>query len=457
MALKAASPPLLGSPEPRIGAGLERAEIENVRQHARKLGLELMPSQEFVISVAEARGPNGKYRYRDVVDVEARRNGKSAKLKALIRSRIEAGRKVVHTAQNRSVPRAVFLDIAGSYSKHEARVRLANGQEEVALRETGGSYTIVAPERGVRGLDGDDLILDEVREFKTFEFINAFRPINAASPDGQNIWLSNAGDAESLVLNDLKLRAESLGYMEWSASPELDPADLEGWAQANPALGRTIDLEYLRGEFAFYRDSGNLAGWETEHLCRWVLTMAPRLIDPNHWLAARAGLSKPVRPSMGISVHPSGSRASAALSWPQGDGTLGLMVLADVTGNPIDLDRFGKDLLARANAAGIVGVGYDPLTDAHLARWFSGAQGISGQAFANASERFVRNVENRRLHWEWADQLTEDLPQVSRKPLGRAAFMAEPVDPRRPVTAALAAIRGHWLAAEPNVGAPSVY
>jgi hypothetical protein len=134
------------------------------------------------------------------------------------------------------------------------------------------------------------------------------------------------------------------------------------------------------------------------------------------------------------------------------------MQLADVKADTaLDVDAFAEDLREAANEAGVQSVGFDPLTDRHLARYFPGATAISGQVFANASERFVRDVETGRLAWNWADAVSEDLPHVARKTTGGTAFVAERAVPSRPITAALAAVRSHWLASEPDQGAPSVY
>jgi len=133
------------------------------------------------------------------------------------------------------------------------------------------------------------------------------------------------------------------------------------------------------------------------------------------------------------------------------------MLLADVKGSPLDVDRFALDLRDAATEAGVQAVGFDPLTDQHLARYFPQAKPIAGQLFANATERFVRDVETGRLAWEWADQVSEDLSHAARKTVSKTAFVAERAIPHRPITAALAAIRSHWLASEPDHGPPSVY
>jgi hypothetical protein len=449
-----------GSDLPRIGVDVDPAPLLELREDARALDIVLMPWQEYVLGIAEATNADGSYLFGEVADVVARQNGKSTKLAPLIRRRMRQGRRVLHAAQDRIIPQRIFKRVAASFPRSEARIRLANGQEEISL-PNGASYKIVASQRsGVRGNDADDLIIDELREQKDNEFIDAAKPTVIASANPQILYMSNAGSLESIVLNALRSRQKDpgLAYMEWSAAPDLDTADVEGWAQANPALGRSnITLERLQSAYSSFRESGNLAGWETEHLCRWVTSMAPKLVQDIHWQLCRKPTVPPVRPAMGISVTPDGTRASAVLSWAQGDGSQGLMVLADVRGSPLDIDSFAADLGPLAAEAGVQAVGFDPWTDQQLARHFPVSESITGQVFANASERFVRAVETQKLHWTFADQVSEDLPYTSRKNGTGTSFMAERADPKRPITAALAAIRAVWLASDPGLGPPSVY
>ena len=451
--------PLLGSPLPRLGVDLDPAPLDELRKDAAALGIELMPWQEYALAVAEARNPDGSFLFGEVADVVARQNGKSTKLAPLIRKRLREGRRILHAAQDRIIPRRIFHRVAGSFPKSEARIRLANGQEEIAMTN-GGRYAIVAPKHGIRGNDADDLLLDEVREQTSWDFFYAAKPTTTASVNPQILYLSNAGKVDSVVLNDLRSRAgkdPALAYLEWSADMDLDPGDIEGWQQANPALGHTITLERLQTYYASFKASGNMAGWETEHLCRWVITDAPRLVLDAYWSQCHRTPATPLHPAMGISVSPDGSRVSAALSWAQGDGSIGLMSLADVTGEPVDLDAFGLELRDAALEAGVEGVAFDPWTDQHLARFFPEAKPLTGSAFANASEQFVRSVETGQLQWEWADKISEDMPYTARKPVSASAFIADRADAHRPITGALAAIRAVWLAGEPLQGPPTIW
>jgi hypothetical protein len=132
-------------------------------------------------------------------------------------------------------------------------------------------------------------------------------------------------------------------------------------------------------------------------------------------------------------------------------------VSAEVTGNPINIVDLAVDLTAQAQTAGVTAVGFDPWTDQHLARHFPVTEGINGQEFANASERFVSAVETQALRWQAADAISVDLPYVARKITTGRSYMADRADPDRSITAALAAIRAVWLASNPQVQIPQVY
>ena len=307
--------------------------------------------------------------------VVSRQNGKTELLVPRIVMGLRMGRRMIHTAQNRFIPRETFLRIAAQLMGDPlvSEVRYANGQEVIKYAN-GGRYTLVAPNPNVRGNAVDDVFIDEVREQRDFELIAALKPTLTASKNPQIVYLSNAGDAGSVVLNDLRQRAENdqtLAYLEWSADPVYPIDDRRGWAQANPALGITIQQDTLEDFYA----SLPAAEWETEHLCRWVVSMRPRLIDESAWLRAKGHLERPVRPSMAVSVDPSGSRASAAIAWRQSDGTIGLKVVADVHGEPVNIDALGPDLAQRAMRMGATVVGFDPWTDTELARHFRNAEG----------------------------------------------------------------------------------
>jgi hypothetical protein len=389
--------------------------------------------------------------------VVARQNGKTSLLLPLIVMGLQRGERMLHTAQNRSLPRETFLEVASLLAGTELikEIRQANGTETIKATN-GGRYTLVAPRPGVRGYSVDKVILDEVREQHNFELMAGIKPTLTASKNPQIVYLSNAGDSDSVVLNDIRRRAETdpaLAYLEWSASPERTLGDREGWAEANPALGITIQHDTLED---FHR-SLPAPVWETEHLCRWVISMQPRLIPDYAWQRCHIQTAEPLRPSLGISMDPSGKRASAVIAWQQSDGTIALRVEADVHGDPIDTDRLGKDLKDRALKLGVTTVAFDPWTDADLSRHFKEPKALTGRDYANASENFARVIDSGRLQWWDAEQITDDLTWTARKPHESGAWMAVRANDERPITASLAAIRAVWLASAPRKPVPAVF
>jgi hypothetical protein len=339
---------------------------------------------------------------------------------------------------------------------------MANGQERIDTWP-GGVYRIVAPTReGARGPSNDLVIIDEARELLDYAFIAGARPTMTASRNPQTWFLSNAGDALSVVLNALRQRAvelgdESLAWLEWSAAPDRDLDDRHGWAEANPSLGRLIDMRTLQG----FRDDYKLtpAIFQTEHLCQWADSMLPRAINDVAWQRAARPTELPIRPSLGISVSP--KRIAAVIAWTQSDGSIGMRLAADVVGDPVDVDAAGVAIRQLAEQLGVDAVGYAPATDRDLARYLElpGAElaPLSGQLAAAASARFVATIEAGRLAWSDAELVGADLALTVRRSLSAGTWTAVAGRADRPIPAALAAIHAVWLATTPRDSVPTVH
>ena len=146
-----------------------------------------------------------------------------------------------------------------------------NGKK--ALRLTSGErYKVAAASRrGGRGLSGDLVLLDELREHQNWQAWGAVTKTTMARPMSQVWAASNAGDLSSVVLRHLRSIAhralgwpdgkdgmaelppesveadDSLGIFEWSAAPDREVWDRDGWCEANPSLGHTIDERSIAG------------------------------------------------------------------------------------------------------------------------------------------------------------------------------------------------------------------
>lgn len=437
---------------PRIGVvPSATSNVYAALSASEKIGLELFPWQRYALDVIYSADEQNAWKYREIAIVASRQNGKSEILVPLILEGLERGERILHTAQDRQLPREVFDKVAN----HAAgKIRRANGQESIT-HPSGGRYMILAPQKSFRGRSADRLIIDEVREQKTFDLIQRAEPTVSASANPQVIYLSNAGDDESIVLNELQHRGTSddpgdLAYLEWSADPLRPVDDENGWREANPSMGYPggQTMRGMRALFRKYQAANELSIFETEHLCRWVVSMAPAAVSDAAWQSARGVTEEPVRPFMGISVSSDGRRASVAYAWRQTDGTLGLIV-RDFSGQPINAKSLAIDLEQQAKADRVQLVGFDPWTDQDLARYFPKAKAINGQEYANASERFVRAIETGELRWQHAEPVSADRPFTARKHTGSAAWIIEQARSERSITGFLAAIRAVWLASAP--------
>lgn len=428
-----------------------------------------MPWQDVAATYIEARGKADSWLFPEVAAIVARQNGKTELLVPHIVRRLRMGRRIMHTAQNRELPREVFGRVADVMQDHYAselrrKPRFGAGQETIEMRN-GGRYRIVAPSRGgARGPSNDDVIVDELREMVDYEFIAAAEPTLAQSTNPQILYLSNAGEDDSVVLNDIKRRAgedESLAYLEWSAAPERETSDREGWLEANPATGNLEGhdmMAYLERKFRSYTLAGTSSIFETEHLCRWVSSMRERLVDEYAWAACRGPLGDPRNAVLAVSMTPDGRRASVAMAWQRQDQSVALRLLFDVTGSPIDTAALGADIDREAKTLGVKRIAYDPLTDAELAKYLRKPEKITGQAFANASAQFVNLVTAQRIHWQDDGTLAAELGWTSKKSRDdTGSFEAVRMSDDHAIPSALAAIRAVWLASGPAVPSPRVY
>jgi hypothetical protein len=461
-----------GRVTPRIAPPVPaRSDLKAYQAIASTVGLDLMPWQENAARYLEALGADGRHLYREVAIIVARQNGKSQLLIPLFVKRLLAGQRIMHTAQDRALPREIFGIVAEVMWEHHPELfpmrngrvtkpRYANGSEEVRLTN-GAIYSIVAPSRGgARGPSRDLVVIDELREMEDWDFIAAAKPTITASKDPQIVYLSNAGHDLSIVLNALQKRAgndESLAYLEWSASPDRAVDDVIGWTEANPAMG------YERGEMGSIYDTlvtelhkarldNTLPMFQTEHLCRSVVTEQPRAVPLAAWDQCQGTTEDTDRAAVAFNMDATGHRASVVRAWVQSDGRIAVEELLEATGStaPIDTERLGKDIakLARTNRSRVVG--HAPWTDRDIARFVPQAKVLEEKDYAAASEMFARHVATHRIVWANAVHIGNDLQAVIRRQHHSGAWSAVPATPETSATAALAAIRAVWLATAPK-------
>lgn len=269
------------------------------------LGQPLDPWQEFVVVHAGELLPDGRPRFRTVLVLVARQNGKTFLLKVLAlywlfveRHEMILGTSTTLSTAKESWTAAINMAESSPYLSEEiANIRRAAG-EEALIAQFGGRYKIAAANRrGGRGLTIHRLILDELREHETWDAYDAAVPATSAVFNAQVWGISNLGDDKSVVLDALRRPAlefletgqgdPRLGLFEWSAPAGADPCDLEALAYANPSLGGRMDPDVLLGAArrAVLAGGAELAGFRTEVMNQRVAQGDPA-IEPAAWTAA---------------------------------------------------------------------------------------------------------------------------------------------------------------------------
>jgi len=270
------------------------------------LGFELMPWQRWLLIHALELRADGSFRFRTVLVLVARQNGKTLTvlIKNLWKMFVLRVPMVIGTAQNLDVSEeswdaAVEMvesipDLAAELPKDGGIVRV-NGKKTLKLAHGSRWKVAAASRKGGRGLSGDDVNLDELREHHTWDSWAAVTKTTMARRKAQ-IWaFSNAGDDRSIVLNDLRERAilaaqspeidSTLGIMEWSAPDDCPIDDPAALAMANPALGypQGISMEALDAA----RETDPEPVFRTECMCQRVPDLVPSKIPLTAWVKCR--------------------------------------------------------------------------------------------------------------------------------------------------------------------------
>ena len=269
-----------GYAEPRIHTPYIDAPslAHEVIELAEKIGMPLMPWQKTVMTDALKIDPDtGMFKRKTVGVLVARQNGKTHLAAMRIIWGLIKGEKILALSSNRAKALDTFQFVSEIIMTSDflrpmlkGKPRLANGQEVINFL-SGGQYRIAAATRdSTRGFSADLLYVDELREI-TPDAWTAARPVTRAKPNAQTWTTSNAGDAFSTVLLDLRNRAlehpsETFGWYEWSAPERCKIWDRKAWLYANPAVGHTITMEVLEESVA----TNTIEATRSEMLCQFI-------------------------------------------------------------------------------------------------------------------------------------------------------------------------------------------
>lgn len=298
------------------------------------LGITLLPWQRAALIRMLELTEDGQLRFRTVIILVARQNGKStlAQVLTIWLLFVWGWPLILGTAQDLDVAESLWEEVVDIVHEDDelaelvAGVTKVNGKKALNLT-TGAKYKVKAANRRAgRGLSGNLVLLDELREHQTWDAWGAITKTTMARAEALILALSNAGDVTSRVLRYLRLMAhkalgdpdgvaaaeegadagptqfdlealepideplddddeldefelddvdlgiddleqdeDTLGILEWSAPPGCDRRDRKGWSWANPSRNYTIGDRAIA---AACRDDPEWV-FRTEVLCQW--------------------------------------------------------------------------------------------------------------------------------------------------------------------------------------------
>ena len=309
---------------PETSLGYEVIEFARVI-----LGVELYPWQCWLLIHALELLVDGQYRFRRVIVLVARQQGKTtlASVLAAWWLYIDSARhpdrvpplkfKVVGVAQNLDIarepwavvklwcdpkPETVEESVLAIQALQDATAKVSdtNGKEAIVARSR-AHYEIRAG-KNARGKPAARVLMDEMREQKDWAVWNAVSQTTKSFWNGMLVGFSNAGDSGAVVLRQQRDAAiadqadfdayvnagltsaeefanthdMSLGLFEWSAPDGCAKDDVDGILQANPSIGYgSMTVQSALADIRGMTD----AGYRTEVLCQWVTAQVDSFID----------------------------------------------------------------------------------------------------------------------------------------------------------------------------------
>lgn len=306
---------------------------------AEMIGEPLLPWQKWAVIHALELLPDGSYRFRTILILVARQNGKSQlkRIVTLWRMYMDSARRIIGVAQDVALARDQWnmcqatIHACPDLEAEWGRVRNVNGDEW--FEASNCRYAIkAANSKAGRGGSNDEVNIDELREQRDWKAWAAVSKTTMARGNGQVWAMSNAGDDNSVVLNQLHAVGlagtdPSMCLMEWSGLEDCELDDWEQLAQANPGLGYTVSAAAIRSSLG--TDPPGVL--RTEVLCQKV-DQLEGAIDFPAWQACTdpAGNMDGLRNRLAacFDMAPDGQHATLAVAGRLDDGRARIEIAA---------------------------------------------------------------------------------------------------------------------------------
>ena len=423
---------LRGATKPRLqSVPLKgKSKVDDVKEIAAILKQELLPYQEYVLKDMLTVDKNDRFIRKFSLLLISRQNGKTFLARMLILTHLlKWNTDVLIMSSNRSMALETFRQVANALENNDhfkgmvKQIRHANGTESIEMLSGARLDVVAATRDGSRGRSINGLLyIDEVREISP-EGYRAAVPVTRAHPNSHTLLTSNAGDAFSTVLNELRERAlsappKSFGFYEYSAPQYCKITDRAGWAQANPALGYTITEEAIEEAIA----TSPIENTRTETLCQWIDSLSSPWPHGVLEETSDSTLTIPIGgyTIFGFDVSPSRRNASLVAGQVMADGRIGVGILQTWESQvSVDDLRIAADIKGWADQYRPKMICYDKYATQSIAERLANAgqitQDVSGQQFYQACSDLLDGLVNNRVVHNGQDELIKQMNNCAAK------------------------------------------
>jgi phage terminase large subunit-like protein len=423
---------LRGATKPRLHSPLLKGEnkLQDVKDLCAIVKMDLMPWQEFVLKDMLTIDKKGMWIRKTNLILVARQNGKTHLARMLILAHlIKWNTNVLIMSSNRSMALDTFRQVTSLLETNDhlksfvKQIRHANGTESIEMLSGARLDVVAATRDGSRGRSVNGLLyIDEVREI-TEDGFRAATPTTRAHPNSQTLLTSNAGDAFSTVLNDLRERAidyppKSFGFYEYSAPQYCKITDRNAWALANPSLGYTITEEAIEEAIA----TSPIENTRTETLCQWIDSLSSPwphgvLEDTSD---STLEMSAGAYTVFGFDVSPSRRNGSLVAGQLLPDGRIGIGILETYSSQvAIDELKMAASIKGWADIYHPRLVCYDKYATQTIADRLTNAgvvtEDVSGQQFYKACGDLLEGLVNARVVHNGQAELIQQMNNCAAK------------------------------------------
>ena len=274
----------------------------------------LLPWQcdDVILPLFGTLNPDGMRQHRTAYIEIPRKNGKSSLAAAIALYMLcadnEWGAEVYGAAYDREQASIVF-DIAAQIVRHTPaltkHLEVIDSQKRIVYRRTGSFYRAVSRETlGAHGFNASAIIFDEIHTQKSRDLWDVLTTSTGAREQPLVFGITTAGFGGTSLCRELHDYSEKVlrgtikdptqfAYIR-AADPDDDWTSEKVWRKANPSLGKTINIDYLRKEC---RRAKELPSYQNTfrryHLNQWT-QQEERWIDLRVWDACAPAAPAPL-------------------------------------------------------------------------------------------------------------------------------------------------------------------